>query len=78
MILKPKQIFQQNKIVTDKTLLFVIDPFCSRFCCRASDRAVLNGNDVFSILMVLTKKRYSSFLKKVFVFLKKVFVFHKI
>ena len=29
----------------------------------ASDRAVLNGNDVFSILVVSTKKRYSSFLK---------------
>ena len=36
----------------------------------ASDKGVLNGNDVFSILMVSTKKRYSSFLKKVFVFQK--------
>ena len=36
----------------------------------ASDRAVLNKNDVFSILVVSTKKRYSSFLKKVFVFQK--------
>ena len=36
----------------------------------ASDRAVLNGNDVFSILVVSTKKRYSSFLKKVFIFQK--------
>ena len=35
-----------------------------------SDRAVLNGSDVFSILVVSTKKRYSSFLKKVFVFQK--------
>ena len=34
----------------------------------ASDRAVLNGNDVLSILVVSTKKQYSSFLKKVFVF----------
>ena len=33
----------------------------------ASDRAVLNGNDVFSILVASTKERYSSFLKKVFV-----------
>ena len=31
----------------------------------ASDRAVLNGNGVFSILMLSTKKRYPSFLKKV-------------
>ena len=36
----------------------------------ASDRTVLNGNDAFSILVVSTKKRYSSFLKKVFVFQK--------
>ena len=40
----------------------------SRFL--VSDRAVLNGNDVFSILVVSTKKRYSSFLVKVFVFQK--------
>ena len=33
-------------------------------------RAVLNGNDVFSILMVSTKKLYSSFSKRVFVFQK--------
>ena len=36
----------------------------------ASDRAVLNGNDVFSILVASTKKRYSSFLKEVFFFQK--------
>ena len=36
----------------------------------ASDRAILNGNDVFSILVASTKKKYSSFLKKVFVFQK--------
>ena len=35
-----------------------------------SDRVVLERNDVFSISVVSTKKRYSSFLKKVFVFLK--------
>ena len=48
-------------------------PFCSRTLFAltlAFDRAVLNGNDVFSILMVSTKKRYSSFLKKVLVFQK--------
>ena len=32
----------------------------------ASDTAVLYGNDAFSILVLLTKKWYSSFLKKVF------------
>ena len=29
-VLKLKQIFQQNKVVTGKTPLFVIGPFCSR------------------------------------------------
>ena len=29
-VLKLKQIFQKNKLVTGKTPLFVIDPFCSR------------------------------------------------
>ena len=36
----------------------------------APDRAVFDGNDVFSILVVSTKKRYSKFSKKVFVFQK--------
>ena len=36
----------------------------------ASDRAVLNENDVLSIFVASTKKRYSSFLKKVFIFQK--------
>ena len=36
----------------------------------ASDRAVLNGNGVFSILVVSSKKQYSSFLKKILVFQK--------
>ena len=33
-----------------------------------SDMAVLYGNDAFSILVRLTKKRYTGFFKKVFVF----------
>ena len=47
----------------------------------ASDRAVLNGNNVFSILVVSAKKRYfrsgkmSSFSRKIFVF---VFVCFKV
>ena len=32
--------------------------------------AVLYGNDAFSVLVLLTKKLYSNFLKKVFVFQK--------
>ena len=38
-----------------------------------SDGAVLNGNDVFSILVASNEKRYSSFLKEVFVFQKVCF-----
>ena len=44
------------------TILFVLT--------LASDMAALYGNDAFSILVLPTKKRYSSFLKKVFVFQK--------
>ena len=39
----------------------------------ASNMTVLHGNDAFSILEFSTKKRYSSFLKKVFVFQKVYF-----
>ena len=35
-----------------------------------SDTAVLYGNDAFSFFALSTKKRYFSFLKKVFVFQK--------
>ena len=41
----------------------------------ASDRAVLYGNVAFSVLVLSTEKRYSSFLKKVFVFEKIITVF---
>ena len=49
------------------------DPFFSRhsICLNiASDRAVLNGNALFLILVVSTKKQYLTFLKRVFVFQK--------
>ena len=36
----------------------------------ASDKAFLNGNGVFSILVASTKKRYPSFSKNIFVFQK--------
>ena len=36
----------------------------------ASNMAILHGNDVFSILVHSSTKRYSSFLRKVFVFQK--------
>ena len=70
-VLKLKQIFQKNKVVTGKTPLFVIGPFSILFVLTlASDRTVLNGNGVFSVLLVSTKKGYSSFLKKAFVLQK--------
>ena len=47
------------------TILFVLT--------LASDMAVVYGNDTFSILVLLTKKCYSSFLKKVFV-LQKIYL----
>ena len=72
--LKLKQIFQKNKAVTGKTSLFAIGQFCSHhsICLNIGFwQKVLNGNGVFSILMVSTKiKRYSGFLKKFFVFQK--------
>ena len=71
--LKLKQIFQKNKAVTGKTPIFVKVHFVFAILfvlTLASHRAVLNGNDVFSILVISTKKRYSSLLKKVFVFQK--------
>ena len=68
-----EQFFQKNKVVTGKTPLFVKVHFVVAIIfvlTLASDRAVLKENDVFSILVVSTKKLYSSFLKKVFVFQK--------
>ena len=47
------------------TILFVLT--------LASDVIVLYENSAFSILALSTKKRYSSFLKKVFVFQKTCF-----
>ena len=44
------------------TILFVL--------IVASDRAILHGNDAFSILVLSTKKLYSSFFKKHFISLK--------
>ena len=70
---KLKQNFHRNKIVTCKTPFFVIGLFCthhSNVLKLASDMAVLSGNDAFSILVLSTKRWYSSFLKKSFVFQK--------
>ena len=67
-------MFQKNRVVTGKIPLFVIDnsfEVAILFVLTlASNRAVLNENDVFSVLVVSTKNRISRFLKKVFVFQK--------
>ena len=68
-VLKLEQIFEKNKVVTGKTLLFLIGPFCSRHSVvltLAYDRAVFNGNGVFSILVVSTKKTVLQFFEKDF------------
>ena len=71
-VLKLKQIFQKNKAVTHKTPLFVVNFVVTILfvLTLASGRTVLNGNDMFLIAVVSTKKRYSSFSNKVFVFQK--------
>ena len=66
----------KNKVVTGKPLLFVIGRFVVAILfilTLVSGRAVLNGNGVFSISVVSTKKLYSSFFKKVFFFLESLF-----
>ena len=51
--------FQKNKIVSDKTPLFLIGPFCTS---RSIFSIVLfYGNVTFSIIVLRTKKWYSSF-----------------
>ena len=65
---KLKQNLRKNKVVTGKTPFFVIGPFCTPhsicYLISASDRDVLYGNVVFSILAL----QYSRFLEKVCVF----------
>ena len=70
-----KAKFSKNKVVTDKTPFFVIGPYCTPYsmCVNIGlGRAALYGNISFSILILPTKKRYSSFLKKVLFFLEKI------
>ena len=71
-VLKLEQIFQKNKVVTGKTPLFVIGPFCSRHSICLNIGFWQSSFEwkwcVFNLSS--TKKHYSSFLKKVFVFEK--------
>ena len=68
-----KTKFSKNKIVTGKTPFFLRSPFCSHhFICL--NIGFWHGTFVWKWrvfnLSALTKKRYSSFLKMVFVFHK--------
>ena len=69
-VLKLQKNFPKNRVVTDKTPLFDFVVAILFVLIMVSDRAVVNGNDVFSVSVVPTKKRYSSCSKKVFVFQK--------
>ena len=53
-------------MITDKTPFFLLTILF--VLTLASDMTVLYGNDALSILVLSTKKQYSSFLKKVFIF----------
>ena len=66
-ILKLKENFQTNKVITGKNPFFVIGLFCTILfvLALASDMTVLYGNAALSILVLSTKKRYSNFLKKI-------------
>ena len=67
------QIKFSKKIKWLVVKLFVIDPFCTicipnlSLLTLAFDRAVLFGSFAFSIVVLSTKKRYSIFLRKVFI-----------
>ena len=71
-VLKLKQNFQKNKVVISKTPFFVIHFVLTVLLVLTLSFDIVNfyENNAFSILVLLTKKQYSSFLKKVFVFQK--------
>ena len=52
---------------SDKTVFFVIHPFCLFFLTLVFERALLYGNVVLSKVVLLTKKLYSSFSRKAFI-----------
>ena len=71
--LKLKQNFQKSKVVTGKSPFFVIGPSSNHhsICFNIGFwYGSLYRNDAFSILVLSTKKRHSSFLKWSFVFQK--------
>ena len=70
---KTAKNFPKNRLVTDKTPLFDFVVAILFVLIMVSDRPVVNGNDVFSVSVVSTKKRYSSFSKKGFRFPENLF-----
>ena len=70
VLIKGPLDWESSALTTGSLLHFVLTALF--VLTLASDMAVLHGNDAFSILIPSSKKRYSSFLKKVFVF-KKVY-----
>ena len=69
MVLNTAPLDWESSVLTTRSLLhFVLTALF--VLTLASDMAVLHRNDPYSILIPSSKKRYSSFLKKVFVFKK--------
>ena len=82
--LKKVFVFQKTSFKVKVLKMFKISSNCHIKTCHfilttlfvltlASDMTVLYENDAFSVLVLSTKKRYSNFLKKVFVFQKTSF-----
>ena len=72
-VLKLKNKFQKNKVVTIKTAFFVVGSFCTSILfvlTLASDKATFYRNVLFSISATSNKRQYSNFWKKAFIFQK--------
>ena len=76
-VLKLKQNLKKNEVIAGKFPFFAIGRFCTHYILfvltMASDMTVVYGNDAFSILVLSTKKRYSSFHGKGFRFPQNLF-----
>ena len=72
-VLKLKQYFPQKKVVSGKAPFFVIGPICTphSLCLNIGFwQSSFVGKCCVSVLVLSTRKQYSSILKKVFVFQK--------
>ena len=63
---KKRNSYSQNSVLCDNLVILIL--FVSTF-----NRAVLFGNNAFSILILSTKKRYSSFFEESFYFSEYLF-----